>query len=165
MATSIRWILSWNTRKLNALIDMEVGPDGNCISWNMEMVGSRRTKIRTVTHRLTIRETRFLENQIIHRRQNIWRTSRSRSRASVKATDPENKKLTYHWNFGNGVQKETSGAGDRLYLRKVGEFTSLLKYSTAKMRETKSNAAVIFAGNEMPSVSISLSTNQSFLFS
>lgn len=149
--------------KLNALIDMEVGPDGKLYfleygnGWFSKNKDSGLSRIDYNPGNLTPKIASFHVN----------RTSGTLPfsiKASVKATDPENKKLTYRWNFGNGVQKETSeGEIDYTY-EKAGEFSLTVEVLDSDHGKSQSQAVAIYAGNEMPSIDIKIPGNRSFYF-
>lgn len=149
--------------KLNALIDMEVGPDGKLYfleygnGWFRKNEDSGLSRIDYNPGNLSPKIKSFM----------VDKTSGVlpfKINATVDAADPENKKLTYRWNFGNGVQKETSEKEIDYTYEKPGEFTLTVEVLDEEKAATKSNPTLIIAGNEMPSVSIALSSNRTFYF-
>lgn len=84
--------------------------------------------------------------------------------ATVKATDPENDKMSYEWDLGNGVKKKTSEPRLQYSFEKSGDFNLSVAVSDEKNNTTISNHAALYAGNEAPIVNIALSGNQTFYF-
>jgi cytochrome c len=149
--------------KMNALIDMELGPDGKLYfleygnGWFSKNKDSGLSRIDYNSGNLAPKISAF----------NVDKTSGVlpfKIKATVKAKDPENKKLLYRWNFGNGIQKETSEQEIDYTYEKPGEFAFTVEVVDNENGKAKSAPVTIYAGNEMPFVSISVLGNQSFYF-
>ncbi len=84
--------------------------------------------------------------------------------ASVLAKDPENDKLTYTWDLGNGTKKETSVPTIDYTYTQSGDFVVSVDVSDDKKASSKSDSKSVYAGNAAPEVDIELSSNKSFYF-
>lgn len=83
--------------------------------------------------------------------------------ATVEAKDPENDKLTYIWNFGNGTRKETSTPEVNFNYATAGDYKIFVTAKDSHGDSTISDAVELYAGNEMPVVNIQLENqNKSF---
>jgi cytochrome c len=149
--------------RFNALIDMEVGPDGKLylleygngwFSKNPDAAlsridynaGNRAPKITGIAVDKTSGTLPF---KIV---------------ATVTAKDPESNKLTYVWDLGNGIKKETSEPKLEYTFDKAGEYSIAVEVRDEEKAATKSNVINIYAGNEAPVVNIVLKGNKSFYF-
>lgn len=147
---------------VNSLIDMEVGPDGKLylleygsgwfsknedsglarIDYN---AGNRPPKILAFN---VNRSTGILPFKI---------------RATAKAKDPENDKITYVWDLGNGTTKETTTPDLEFTYNAVGDYRISVEARDSQGATAKSNAIALYAGNEAPAVSIEVTGgNKSF---
>jgi cytochrome c len=84
--------------------------------------------------------------------------------ASVKAKDPENDKLSYNWDFGDGTKKETDIPSVDYTYTKAGDFVISVEVSDDKKAASKSDSKSVYAGNSAPVVDIELKSNRSFYF-
>ena len=84
--------------------------------------------------------------------------------ATVEAKDPENDKLRYIWNLGDGVKKETDGPKLEYSFTKAGDYPISVEVRDDKSDSAISNTVNVYAGNEAPSVSIALAGNKTFYF-
>lgn len=84
--------------------------------------------------------------------------------ASVDAKDPEKDKLTYIWNFGNGIKKQTDVPNAQYTYTSAGDYAINVEVIDNKKASSKSAIVNIYAGNEMPVVDINLSGNKTFYF-
>lgn len=149
--------------KFNAVIDMELGPDGRIYlleygdGWFTKNPdagiaridfngGNRAPKINSITVDKTSGALPFAIT------------------AKVDAVDPEKDKLTYTWNLGNGVTKETSEPTLSYSFDKVGDYAISVEVSDDKKASTKSKSVNVYAGNDAPEVAITINGNQSFYF-
>jgi glucose/arabinose dehydrogenase/cytochrome c551/c552/type 1 glutamine amidotransferase len=149
--------------KLNALIDMEVGPDGKLYyleygnGWFSKNKDAGISRIDYNAGNLAPKITSLT----------IDKTSGALPfsiQVSAVAKDLESKKLTYRWDLGNGEQKETATPALQYTYTKPGEFKISLEVIDEQNQTAKSDAIPIFAGNEMPEVSIQIKGNKSFYF-
>ena len=153
-----------STTKLNSLIDMEMGPDGKLYyleygnGWftkNPEagisridfISGNRAPKVALLQ---SDRETGALPFTV---------------NLKVQAKDPENDKMSYTWNLGDGTKKETTDPQLNYTYSKAGDYSISLDVKDDKGATSKSETISIYAGNETPVVDIKVSGNQMFYFS
>jgi glucose/arabinose dehydrogenase/cytochrome c551/c552 len=149
--------------RFNALIDMEVGPDGKLylleygngwFSKNADAAlsridynpGNRAPKINSLTVNKTSGVLPF------------------KMSATVEAKDPENSKLNYVWHLGNGVKKETTEPKLEHTFEKAGDYSIVVEVRDEEKASTRSNTVNVYAGNEAPVVSIDVKGNKSFYF-
>ncbi|MBC7826580.1 MAG: ThuA domain-containing protein [Chitinophagaceae bacterium] len=149
--------------KFNALIDMEVGPDGKLylleygngwFSKNPDAAlsridynpGNRAPKIESIVVDKTSGSLPF---KII---------------ATVNAKDPENSKLAYTWDLGNGVKKETTEPKLEYTFDKAGDYAIAVEVADEEKLALKSGVINVYAGNEAPVVNIAVKGNKSFYF-
>lgn len=148
--------------KLNNCIDMEVGPDGRIYlleygtGWFQKnpdaglaridyISGNRPPKITSVH---VDKATGVLPFNIS---------------ATVDAKDPENDKITYTWDLGNGTKQETSTPQLNYTYTTPGDYKLSIVAKDASGDSAKSEAVELYAGNETPVVNIQLnSLNKSF---
>ena len=148
--------------KVNALIDMEVGPDGKLylleygsgwFSKNADAglaridfnAGNRPPEITAV---------------------NIDKTSGVlpfKVKMKVDANDPENDKVTYLWDMGDGTKKETAVPELEYTYTTTGDFKISVEAKDSEKASSKSSVLNVYAGNETPALSIGLTAgNRSF---
>ncbi|MFM9910766.1 MAG: ThuA domain-containing protein [Chitinophagaceae bacterium] len=149
--------------KLAAVIDMEVGPDGKIYmleygnGWFTKnpdaglsridyTSGNRAPAVTAITTDKTSGAIPFTV------------------KVTVEAKDPENDKMTYSWDLGNGEKKETSEPSVEYTFTKAGDYSISVDVSDDKKTIGKSRAASIYAGNETPTVSIQFLGNKTFYF-
>ncbi|MDP9042283.1 MAG: PQQ-dependent sugar dehydrogenase, partial [Bacteroidota bacterium] len=147
--------------RFNAPIDMETGPDGriyileygngwyeknpdaglSVIDFNS---GNRAPEIKSVQVSKTTGLLPFS--------------------GTVKAdvTDPENDSVTYLWNFGNGVIKQTALPQADFTYTIPGDYKISVDVKDDKGAISKSNPVLVYAGNEKPSVAIFIKGNKRF---
>ena len=151
------------SHKFNSLIDMEVGPDGKlyCLEYgngwfskNPDAAlsridynpGNRAPKIEDIT---VDRTSGVLPFKVV---------------ATVNAKDPESNNLTYTWDMGNGVKKETTEPKVEYSYDKAGDYAISVEVKDEQKAATKSTLVNVYAGNEAPTVEILLKGNKSFYF-
>ncbi|MEP6949343.1 MAG: ThuA domain-containing protein, partial [Ginsengibacter sp.] len=84
-------------------------------------------------------------------------------KASVDASDPEKDNISYIWDFGNGTKKETTGPQLDYTFTTAGDYKISVEVKDAKGASSKSEAIEVYAGNEVPVVTIQLTGgNKSF---
>ena len=148
--------------QLHNCIDMEVGPDGRLYlleygtGWFQKnpdaglsridyTSGNRPPKIASVNVDKTTGDLPFA------------------GKATVDAKDPENDKMTYVWNFGNGTTKETSAPEVDFNYATAGDYKLSVTVKDASGDSAKSDEVELYAGNETPVVSIDVkNSNKSF---
>jgi cytochrome c len=132
--------------KFNSMIDMELGPDGKLyvleygsgwfkkngdaglarIDYNS---GNRAPEIAAITADKT------------------YGALPTKVTLSVKATDPEGDKMTYTWNFGNGIKKLTTQPRVTYTYPKAGTFNATVTVKDIKLASATSKAVIIAAGS------------------
>ncbi|RBL92948.1 ThuA domain-containing protein [Chitinophaga flava] len=149
--------------KLNAPIDMEMGPDGRLYvleygnGWFSKNVdaglaridynGGNRAPLATIQSNQLTGALPF--------------TVKLSAEGSV---DPDGDKLTYLWYFGNGSKKETSTPTVEFTYSTAGEYNVYVEVQDGKGGKTKSSEIALYAGNETPQVNIQLEGNKMFYF-
>lgn len=149
--------------KLNAPIDMEMGPDGRMyileygngwFSKNPDAAlaridyngGNRAPKAALTANKLT---------------GGLPFTVKLNAKSSV---DPDGDKLTYLWYFGNGNKKETTEAEVEYTYTQAGEYPVAVEVFDDKGAHTRSYTTTLYAGNETPDVKINIIGNKMFYF-
>ena len=148
--------------KVNSLIDMEVGPDGKLYlleygsGWftknpdaglaRIDFNGGNRPPVITAI--------------TVNKRSGILPLA---IKATVNAKDLEKDKITYLWNLGNGTTKETATPELDYTYTTAGDYKISVEVKDSDGASAKSDAVSVYAGNETPEVTISLSGgNKSF---
>lgn len=147
---------------VNSLIDMEVGPDGKLYlleygsGWFSKNEDSGLARI---DYNAGNRPPKILAF-------NVSKTTGIlpfKIRATAEATDPENDKITYVWDLGNGSTKETSEPELEFTYNTVGDYKISVEARDAQGESVKSTPIPLYAGNEAPKVSIEVTGgNKSF---
>lgn len=149
--------------KFNALIDMEVGPDGKLYileygnGWFTQNSdagifridyhgGNRYPKINDL---IVDKTSGALPLTVV---------------AKVDAVDPEREQMTYVWDLGNGEKKTTNEPTLEHTFAKVGEYQIIVQVSDKENQKAISNPVSVYAGNEEPNVEIDIHGNKSFYF-
>lgn len=149
--------------KFNGMIDMEVGPDGKLYileygnGWFSQNAdaglarvdynsGNRAPKVAGLK---TDKTSGSLPLKVV---------------ATVEATDPEKDKLSYVWDLGNGVKKETAEPRLEYTFTKAGDYPVSVEVQDENGANTLSKPVSVYAGNEEPLVNITISGNKSFYF-
>ena len=148
--------------KVNSLIDMEVGPDGKLYlleygnGWFTKNPdagiaridfngGNRPPVINTVKVDKTSGVLPFA------------------IKATVDAKDLEKDKVSYVWDMGDGTKKETTEPELDYTYSKAGDFKIVVEAKDNNGASSKSNAVNVYAGNEIPVVTINITGgNKSF---
>ena len=148
--------------KVNSLIDMEVGPDGKLYlleygnGWFTKNAdaGIARIDFNSGNRPPLVSEIKT---------DKISGILPLAIKVTVKAMDPENDKITYFWNFGNGTIKETTIPEVDYSYKEAGDFKISVEAKDNKGAASKSDIVNVYAGNETPTVNINLSGgNKSF---
>ncbi len=149
--------------KLNAVIDMEVGPDGKLYlleygsGWFTKNPDAGLSRIdfnggnrAPVVAGIKVNKTSgALPFRVV---------------ASVDAKDLEKDPMTYEWHIGNDIVKETKGPRLEHTLDKAGDYKIFVVVKDNKKAEAKSAPVSVYAGNEAPVVNIRIEGNKSFYF-
>lgn len=149
--------------RFNALIDMEVGPDGKLYlleygsGWFSKNADAALSRIDYNGGNLAPKVAGI----------EVDKTSGPlplKIVAKVAAKDPERGKLTYNWDLGNGITKQTDAPSLEHTFDKAGEYTVSVTVSDKEGAKVASEQVAVFAGNEAPVVAIKVQGNQSFYF-
>ena len=149
--------------KLNNLIDMEVAPDGKLYlleygsGWFSKNPDAGLSRIdynggnrAPLVAGVTVDKTSgALPFKVV---------------ASVQASDPEKDALTYVWQLGNGVTKETKEPKVEHTFNTVGDYAISVVVKDKNNATAKSAPVHVYAGNEAPVVNISVKGNRMFYF-
>ena len=147
---------------LNSLIDMEVGPNGQLYlleygsGWFSKNEDSGLARIDFNAGNRPPKILAF----------NVNKTSGVLPftvRATARAADPENDKITYIWDLGNGTTRETTTPQLDYTYNAVGDYKISLEVRDNEGAAVKGNAISLYAGNEAPQVTIEVTGgNKSF---
>lgn len=149
--------------KWNSPIDVEMGPDGKLyvleygsgwFSKNPDAgisridfnPGNRSPKISDITVNKTSGD---LPLKLI---------------ASIEAKDPENDTLRYVWHIGKTLRKTTTTPTLNYTLVSAGDYAISVEVKDGKSKGAVSNTVSVYAGNEAPTVNITLKGNKTFYF-
>jgi cytochrome c len=83
---------------------------------------------------------------------------------TVQAKDPENDKLSYEWDLGNGVKIQTALPQLNYTIRSAGDYSISVEVKDDQGASARSKAVSLYAGNTAPSVSILVRGNKTFYF-
>ncbi len=148
--------------KLNALIDMEVGPDGKLylleygsgwFSKNPD-AGISRIDFNSGNRPPSI------ANISVDKKSGVLPFT---VKATVNAADPEKDKMVYVWDMGNGTKKETVEPSIEFTYSTAGDYKISVDVTDTHGAAATSQPVNVYAGNESPEVKIDiLSGNKSF---
>lgn len=152
----------FGSAKLNALIDMEVGPDGRIYlleygsGWFSKNADAGLFRIDYNYGNIA---PKIASASVDKTSGNLPFTVK----ASVKASDPDNGKLSYIWTLGDGTTKETTTPELEYTFSKAGDYKIAVEVKDNDGGSIKQDVADVYAGNEQPVVSIELTGgNKSF---
>lgn len=146
--------------KLNALIDMEVGPDGKIYlleygsGWFSQNSDSGLARIDYNSGN----RPPLVENLQVDKQSGVLPLTIN---ATIEARDRENDAMTYMWDFGDGKTEETNTPQASHTFESMGNYFVSVTVKDDKNAEAKSGVIEVYAGNERPKVSIVLEGNQS----
>jgi len=149
--------------KFNALIDMEVGPDGQLYGleygngWFAQNADAGLFRID------------YNSGNIAPKIENLTADKMSgtlplKVKLTAEAKDPENDKLSYIWNINNEQDITTTEPYLEYTFSTAGEYLVSVQVKDDKEGVVKSPILMIAAGNEAPMVNIQLTGNKSFYF-
>ena len=84
--------------------------------------------------------------------------------ATVSAKDPDNDKLSYVWDLGNGKKVSTTEPKLQYTFTNVGDYPISVEVKDDKNASSKSNLVNVYAGNAAPTVNIVIDGNKTFYF-
>jgi cytochrome c len=148
--------------KMNSVIDMEVGPDGKIYlleygtGWFTKNPDAGLARIDYIAG----------NRPPVVSKVSVDRTSGLLPftvKMTAEASDPEKGKLTYEWDLGNGVKKETTEPELDYTYTNIGDYTISVVAKDDQGATGKSDGVSVYAGNSEPVVSIQLKGgNRSF---
>ncbi len=148
--------------RFNNCIDMEMGPDGRLYlleygaGWFSKNADATLTRIDFIAGN----RPPVIKNFTVNKTTGALPFQVS---LSATATDPENDKLTYLWDMGDGTIQETTIPEAEYTYKKTGEYAITLIVKDKKKAATQSSPFSVYAGNETPAVAINITGgNQSF---
>lgn len=149
-------------QKFNAIIDMEVGPDGRIYTleygkgWFTQNPDAALSRMDYLSgNRPPKVDSLAVDKLSGNLPLNIS--------AKVTAKDPENDALTYVWHVGDKTQ-ETKDPVLNYSLNQPGEYVVSVEVKDADNATSKSGEVTVVAGNAEPVVDILLKGNRSFYF-
>jgi glucose/arabinose dehydrogenase/cytochrome c551/c552/type 1 glutamine amidotransferase len=151
------------TTKFNALIDLEIGPDGRFYAleygngWFSKNMDAALSRI----------DYNAGNRSPVVKQIKVDKTSGAipfQARFSVSASDPENDKLTYSWDFGNGQTIQTTVPELSHTFNEIGDYDIHVKVSDTGNLSAKSGLVSVYAGNIAPEVNINILSNKTFYF-
>ncbi len=152
-----------STTNFNAIMDMEVGPDGKL--YILEYGKGWFTKNPDAgLSRIDFNDgnrTPVVANLQV---ENTSGALPLTTVFTVEATDPENDPLTYNWDLGNGETKTTQEPKLEHTFNAVGDYDIHVTVSDPDKLSAKSGIVSIYAGNVAPEVKIEIQGNQTFYF-
>lgn len=149
--------------KFNALIDMEVGPDGKLYileygnGWFSKNPDSGLSRI----------DFNAGNRSPVVNSVSVDQSSGAlpfTATFKVEATDPENDPLTYIWDMGNGERITTQEPKVTYTFNEIGDYDVQVEVSDPEKLRAMSTIVSVYAGNIAPDVSIQIQGNQSFYF-
>lgn len=149
--------------ELNALIDLEVGPDGQLYmleygsGWFQQNpdAGLFRIDFNAGNRTPVVRDV------IV---DNSSGTLPLTVQATVDASDPEDTELTYVWDFGNGETMETSEPQAEVTYDEIGEYSISVDVRDPHGLSATGQPVSVYAGNAAPLVNIEIDGNSTFYF-
>ena len=149
--------------KFNAIIDMEMGPDGRIYileygnGWfsknkdaglaRIDFNGGNRAPVAEL-------EADKLSGGLPFK-----------VKLSAKGSkDPDGDHLTYLWYLGNGRKEETTVPELEFSYTTAGEYAVSVEVSDSKGAKTRSKGIELYAGNETPDVKVNVTGNKMFYF-
>jgi cytochrome c len=149
--------------KFNALIDMEVGPDGKLYlleygnGWFTKNPDSGLSRIDfNAGNRSPV-----VQSVEVDKKSGALPFT---AVFTVVATDPENDPLTYTWDLGNGETKTTKEPRLEYTFTQVGDYDVQVSAADPGKLTAKSGIVSVYAGNIQPQVNIEFTGNQTFYF-
>jgi cytochrome c len=149
--------------RLNALIDLEVGPDGKL--YMLEYGNGWYTKNKDAAlSRIDFNAGNRPPKIAAFTADKISGAVPFAVKLSVDASDPETKNLVYRWDLGKGVRKETSEPTLEYTFQTAGEYTVSVEVMDEQKAFAKASPVTVYAGNALPVVTVTIKGNRSFYF-
>ncbi|WP_411275482.1 ThuA domain-containing protein [Daejeonella sp.] len=144
-------------------IDMEVGPDGKIYVLEYGKGWFAKNPDAALVRLDYIKGNRppKVDELVINNASGILPY---KLQAKVISNDPDNDKLTYVWDLGNGIKKTTTIPSVDYTYAKVGEYPVSVQVIDMNKASTTSKKTSVFAGNAQPKLNIVLKDNKTFYF-
>lgn len=149
--------------KLNALIDMEVGPDGRLYlleygnGWFSQNDDSGLYRIDfnpgnrpPIVNNVSANKTSGTLPLTV--------------KVTADASDPEQDNLTYYWDMGDGQLRQTSEPHIEHTYEEIGEYSISVEVRDEAGHMVQSSPVSVYAGNAAPEVFIDIEGNSTFYF-
>lgn len=149
--------------KFNALMDMELGPDGKLYGleygngWFSKNADSGLFRIdynggnrAPIVHDISVDKTSGTNPLTVT--------------FTAEVSDPENDKLSYTWDLGNGETKTTDTPSLTHTFNKIGEYLVKVIPTDPAGLTAESQIISVYSGNIAPEVTIEIQGNNSFYF-
>lgn len=152
-----------STTKFNALMDMEVGPDGKL--YILEYGNGWFTKNPDAA--LSRIDFNAGNRTPVIKSIAVDKTSGAlpfKAKFTVEASDPEKDPLTFTWDLGNGETVTTKEPVLEHTFNQAGDYDVRVAVSDPGKLSAKSAIVSVYAGNIAPEVKIAVKGNQSFYF-
>lgn len=148
--------------KLNSMIDMEVGPDGRLYALEYGSGWFTRNDDAGLARIDYIAGNRPPDISLIKADKTSGQLPFT-IKLIAKAKDPEGDKISYTWDMGNGVTKQTDVPELSYTYTKAGDYKIILEAKDNQGAADKTMPLRIYAGNEQPEVNVKLTGgNKSF---
>ena len=148
--------------KVNALIDMEVGPDGRLYlleygsGWFSKNEDAGLARIDFNAGNMPPKVIAFQVNKT----SGVLPFA---IKATAEAVDIEKDAITYVWDLGNGTTEETTTPELEYTYTTAGDYNITVEAKDTQGASTQSNMIPVYAGNEVPNVEIQITEgNRSF---
>lgn len=137
-----------NSTRFNSMIDMEMGPDGklyvleygNSDGWFKQNKDSGIARVDYNSGNRAPEITGISVNK-------AYGALPLKVTLTAKASDPDNDKITYTWNFGNGVKKVTTTSWVSYTYPKAGNFKASVTVKDPSQKAATSKTVAIAAGS------------------
>lgn len=149
--------------ELNALIDLEMGPDGRLYmleygsGWFSKNPDAGLSRIDfNAGNRPPV-----VDDVLVDKTSGVLPLT---VQVTANAGDPEDTELTYIWDFGNGETTETSEPETEITYNEIGEYEITLEVQDPGGLTGIGRSVPVYAGNAAPLVNINIEGNSTFYF-
>lgn len=149
--------------KVNALIDMEMGPDGRMyfLEYGSGWFSKNDDSALSVIEFNGGNRPPVIDEMIVDQTSGKLPLTIN---ASVEARDRENDAISYVWDLGNGETKETSEPTISHTYAEAGNYKISVEVKDADGESAKSESTSVVAGNTRPEVAIKITNGNSSFF-
>ncbi|HJT73434.1 MAG TPA: PQQ-dependent sugar dehydrogenase, partial [Chitinophaga sp.] len=149
--------------KFNAIIDMEMGPDGRLYLLEYGNGWFSKNKDAGLA-RIDYNGGNRAPIADIHADKLSGGLPFKVKLSARGSSDPDGDKLTYLWYLGNGNKKETTEPETEVTFTTAGEYAVSVEVVDNNGASTRSKGIALYAGNETPEVKVSITGNSMFYF-